>query len=67
MADETDEIKFNCQVVEVKVMRSDSGIRVILDLPETAIPEMALLAESKRRGWTLDAVLVPVIPKDTGV
>lgn len=31
----------------------DNGIRLTLDLPETAIPQMALLAECQREGMAL--------------
>lgn len=31
----------------------DNGVRVTLDLPESAIPVMAMLAECKRRGIVL--------------
>lgn len=29
---------------------TDGGVRVTFDLPETAIPQMAMLAECKRQG-----------------
>ena len=32
---------------------ADGGIRLTLDMPETAIPQMAMLAETKREGVPL--------------
>jgi hypothetical protein len=32
---------------------ADGGIRLTLDMPETAIPQMAMLAETKREGIAL--------------
>lgn len=55
----SEKIRFTCEVVEVRVMKADSTVRVTLDLPETAIPQMALLAECKRHGWALKAVMTP--------
>jgi hypothetical protein len=34
-------------------MATDHGVRVTLDLPEDAIPQMAMLAECKREGIPL--------------
>jgi len=31
----------------------DGGVRVTLDLPETAIPQTAMLAEARRQGLAL--------------
>jgi len=35
---------------------ADGGIRLTLDMPETAIPQMAMLAETKREGVPLEFV-----------
>ena len=45
-------IIFNAIVAKLQTL-ADGGIRVTLDLPETAIPEMAMLAEAKRQGIAL--------------
>ncbi len=47
------EIVFPAQVQKVQTL-ADGGIRVTLDLPETAIPQMAMLAECKRQGLALE-------------
>lgn len=43
------EIVFEASVNQVRTL-ADGGIRVQLDLPESAIPAMAMLAECKRQG-----------------
>ncbi|MHB8962005.1 MAG: hypothetical protein ACYC5K_02510 [Saccharofermentanales bacterium] len=45
-------IVFPAAVYKVQTL-TDSGIRVTLDLPETAIPQMAMLAECQREGIPL--------------
>ena len=50
---ETNVIRFEAIVNSVKTLSSDNTIRVVLDLPETAIPQMAMLAETKREGIAL--------------
>ncbi len=50
---ETNIIRFEATVNSVKTLSSDNTIRVVLDLPETAIPQMAMLAETKRQGMAL--------------
>lgn len=47
-----DKIKFDAVVYKVQTL-SDGGIRLTLDMPETAIPQMAMLAETKRQGVPL--------------
>jgi hypothetical protein len=42
-------IVFQGAVNQVRTL-ADGGIRVMLDLPEDAIPQMAMLAECKRQG-----------------
>jgi len=53
-------IKFDAIVYKVQTL-SDGGIRLTLDMPETAIPQMAMLAETKREGVPL--VFEAKIPK----
>ena len=45
-------IRFDAIVYKVQTL-ADGGVRVTLDLPETAIPQMAMLAETKREGVPL--------------
>lgn len=47
-----DVIRFEAEVYKVQTL-VDLGVRVTLDLPEDAIPVMAMLAECKRQGITL--------------
>jgi len=42
-------IKFEASVYKVQTL-TDHGVRVTLDLPEDAIPQMAMLAECQRQG-----------------
>ncbi len=44
-----DAITFQAAVNQVRTL-ADGGIRVVLDLPEDAIPQMAMLAECKIQG-----------------
>lgn len=46
------EIVFDAAVYKVQTL-VDGGVRVTLDLPETAIPQMAMLAECQREGIPL--------------
>lgn len=45
-------IVFVAEVYKVQTL-IDGGVRVTLDLPETAIPQMAMLAEVRRQGLVL--------------
>ena len=45
-------IVFDAQVYKVQTL-VDGGLRVTLDLPETAIPQVAMLIECKREGIPL--------------
>lgn len=45
-------IRFDAVVYKLQTL-ADGGIRLTLDLPETAIPQMAMLAETKRQGVPL--------------
>lgn len=46
------EIKFPAEVNQVRTM-VDGGLRVVLDLPETAIPQAAMLMQCKVDGIPL--------------
>lgn len=46
------EITFPATVYKVQTL-IDGGIRITLDLPETAIPQAAMLMECKREGIAL--------------
>ena len=48
----TEVIKFEAAVYKVQTL-TDNGVRLTLDLPEDAIPQMAMLAECKRQGIPL--------------
>jgi hypothetical protein len=45
-------IRFQAEVYKVQTL-TDHGVRVTLDLPEDAIPQMAMLAECQREGIPL--------------
>ena len=45
-------ITFNAIVYKVQTL-ADQGLRLTLDLPETAIPQAAMLMECKREGIPL--------------
>jgi hypothetical protein len=47
-----EKIKFEAIVSKLQTL-ADGGIRVTLDMSENAIPEMAMLAETKRQGIAL--------------
>lgn len=49
----TNEIKFQAAVSRVATL-ADGGLRITMDLPETAILEAAQLMECKRSGIYLD-------------
>ena len=51
-------IEFIAQVARVQTM-ADGGIRVVLDLPETASMVMAQLAECQRFGVVLEVEVTP--------
>lgn len=48
-------IEFDAAVSQVRTL-ADGGIRVVLDLPEDAIPQMAMLADCKRQGIYLHVI-----------
>ena len=45
-------IKFDAIVYKVQTI-ADGGVRLTLDLPETAIPQLAMLAQTKVDGIAL--------------
>ena len=49
------EIRFSAEVNKVQTL-TDGGIRVTMDLPETAIMQAAMLMECKREGIPLVVV-----------
>ena len=58
-------ISFPAQVYKVQTL-ADGGVRVTLDLPETTIPEMAMLAECQRFGVMLRVNAEPQDNKQNG-
>lgn len=62
------EIVFTATVYKVQTLATDLGIRITLDLAEDCIPQMAMLAESKRQGIPLifRASAEPANRKTTG-
>lgn len=53
-------LSFWAIVYKVQTIATDNGIRVTLDLPETAIAVMAELAEYKRAGVVLNFTASPL-------
>ncbi len=51
----SEKIKFQAEVIRVQTM-ADGAIRVVLDLSEDSIMQMAQLAECKRWGAVLNVV-----------
>ena len=64
MSDET-VIRFHAGVYKVQTL-IDGGLRVTLDLPETAISEATKLMECKRGGAVLEVAAVPIEEKRRG-
>jgi hypothetical protein len=50
-------IEFPAQIVKVQTMQTDNGIRLTLELPETASVIMGLLAEIQRSEWDMTVSL----------
>lgn len=46
-------IRFEAVVAKAQTL-ADGGVRITLDLPESAIPQMAMLAQTKADGIVLD-------------
>ena len=57
--DKTEPIEFVCTVEKVQTMAKDNTIRVWLDLPESALFQMARLVECNVRGQVLDVMAMP--------
>lgn len=55
----TDVIRFTASVAQVRTM-ADGGIRLMLDLPETAIDTAAEMMKAKQAGAVLECAVVPV-------
>lgn len=53
-------IEFIAAISSVKTM-ADNGIRITLDLPETAIKEAAMLMECKRAPVALSVKMEPLV------
>lgn len=58
-------ITFPAQVARIQTM-ADGGLRVTLDLPETAILAAAQLMECKRLGIAGDVTFAPMVTEDGG-
>ena len=52
-------IKFKAQVSQVRTL-ADGGLRVVLDLPETALQQVAELMRTKQAGAILEIIAIPV-------
>ena len=52
-------IVFTAEVYKVQTLATDGGVRVTLNLPETAIMQMAQLAECQRFGVPLEITAIP--------
>lgn len=57
----TDVIHFSASVAQVRTM-ADGGIRITLDLAETAIETAAAIMQVRQGGGVLEIAAVPVIP-----
>lgn len=55
-----DAITFSAQVFKVQTL-VDGGLRVTLDLPESALDAVSLLMKCKREGGLLEVAAVPVL------
>jgi hypothetical protein len=61
----SDAIIFHATVYKVQTL-TDGGVRVALDLPETAIMQMAQLAECQRFGVVLDVTCKTGVEQENG-
>lgn len=59
-----DVIRFQAVVAKAQTL-VDGGLRITLDLPETAIEIVAKLMQVKREGAVLEIAAVPVLQKGT--
>lgn len=53
-------IVFVAEVYKVQTLATDGGVRITLNLPETAIMQMAQLAECQRFGVAIEVTAIPV-------
>ena len=58
MSEKKEKIEFHAEVIRVQTM-ADGAIRVVLDMSEDCIMQMAQLAECKRWGAVLSVVATP--------
>jgi len=58
MSESNEKIEFQAEVIRVQTM-ADGAIRVIMDMSEDSIMQMAQLAECKRWGAVLNVEAVP--------
>ena len=58
MTEKSEKIEFQAEVIRVQTMES-GAIRVVLDLSEDSIMQMAQLAECKRWGAVLNVEATP--------
>jgi predicted secreted protein len=56
---EPDVIRFKAEVAKVQTL-ADGGIRVILDLPETAIDTATAMMQAKQAGAVLECAVVAI-------
>lgn len=54
----SEKIKFQAEVIKVQTM-ADGAIRLVLDMSEDSIMQMAQLAECKRWGAVLNIIATP--------
>jgi hypothetical protein len=59
-----DVIQFKATVAQVRTM-ADGGIRLVLDLPETAIDTAADMMKAKQAGAVLECAVIPVTQSHT--
>jgi hypothetical protein len=52
-------IRFSAEVVKIQTT-SDGGIRIVLDLPETAIDTAKKLMEARQAGAILEIAAIPI-------
>ena len=63
MTGASEKIEFQAEVIRVQTM-ADGAIRVVLDMAEDNIMQMAQLAECKRWGAVLSVVCEPMVRDD---
>ena len=57
-------IHFTASVAQVKTM-ADGGLRLVLDLPETAIDIATAMMQAKQAGAVLECAALAIIPNMT--